>query len=202
MPHPLRYRAARPRVTAVLATPPALEPVGLAEAKAHLKVEHTQEDALIGAFIVAARAHVEALTRRVLVEQGWRVVLDDWPAGGTVDLPVAPLLSLDAVTLYDAEGAPTSLPPTAYVVDALGVPPRLVLREAARPRPGALVNGVEIELTAGYGASPVAVPQPLREAILILVAHWHADRDGIASPDGVMPLGVASLVAPFKILAV
>ncbi len=66
-------------MTAALITAPALEPVSLADAKAHLRLDSDDDDQLITAAIVAARVHVEALTRRLLIEQGWRVYLDQWP---------------------------------------------------------------------------------------------------------------------------
>ncbi len=63
-------------MTAALITGPALEPVSLADVKAHLRVDTDDEDALLIAAIVSARVHVEAVTRRVLIEQSWRVYLD------------------------------------------------------------------------------------------------------------------------------
>ena len=66
-------------MTAALITPPALEPVALADAKAHLRLDTDDDDELITAAIAAARVHVEAMTRRCLIEQGWRVYLDRWP---------------------------------------------------------------------------------------------------------------------------
>ena len=80
-------------MTAALITGPALEPVSLADVKAHLRVDTDDEDALLTAAIVSARVHVEAVTRRVLIEQSWRVYLDRWPrkrivtlAGGAADV--------------------------------------------------------------------------------------------------------------------
>ena len=56
----------------VLVTAPTEEPVSLAEAKLHLRVDYTNDDVLIGALITAARQHAENDTRRALVTQTWR----------------------------------------------------------------------------------------------------------------------------------
>ena len=48
----------------ILLTGPAAEPVMLAEAKLFLRVEHDDDDDLIGALIAGSRIHVEAATRR------------------------------------------------------------------------------------------------------------------------------------------
>ncbi len=66
----------------VLVTAPTEEPVSLAEAKLHLRVDYSNDDVLIGALITAARQHAENDTRRALVTQTWRQVLDQFPAPG------------------------------------------------------------------------------------------------------------------------
>ncbi len=67
-----------------LVTAPATEPVSLAEAKLHLRVETgmTDDDTLISALIVAARQVAETITRRALITQVWKLVLDQFPAPG------------------------------------------------------------------------------------------------------------------------
>ena len=62
-----------------LVTPPAEEPVSLAEAKLHLRVDFPNEDALITALIAAARQAAETLTGRQLVTARWKLVLDSFP---------------------------------------------------------------------------------------------------------------------------
>ncbi len=84
-------------MTIALITPPAVEPLQLADAKAHLRIDGDEDDTLIGVAITAARVHVEAMTRRMLIAQQWRVYLDAWPRKRIVSLAPAPLISIDAV---------------------------------------------------------------------------------------------------------
>jgi len=78
-----------------LISPPAVEPVTLDEAKAHLKVDTTDDDALIATLISAARAKAEWHTGRAFVTQGWTLWLDRWPAADCqylpAEIPLAPL---------------------------------------------------------------------------------------------------------------
>ena len=66
----------------ILVTAPTEEPVSLAEAKLHLRVDDNADDALIAALITAARQHAENDTRRALVTQTWRLALDQFPVPG------------------------------------------------------------------------------------------------------------------------
>ena len=118
-------------MTAALITGPAVEPVSLADAKAHLRVDSTDEDALLTAAIVSARVHVESATRRALIEQAWRIYLDAWPRKRIVRVPVAPLISVDAVTVYDSAGDPQVVDPEDYEADVVSAPARLVLAATA-----------------------------------------------------------------------
>jgi uncharacterized phiE125 gp8 family phage protein len=189
-------------MTAALITPPAIEPVLLDDAKAYLRIDADDDDALVTAAITAARVHVEALTRRCLIEQQWRVYLDAWPRKRIVALAVAPLISVEAVTVYDTGGDPHVVDEDDYEVDTASVPGRLVL-SAAVPVATRQINGIEIELTAGYGASSIDVPSALRQAIMMLVAHWYEHR-GVVGHDTagtVPPVGFDALIAPYRVLS-
>ncbi len=191
--------------TAALITPPATEPVSLATAKSFLRVEIPDDDDLIGALITAARVHVEAATRRVLITQSWRLYRDDWPRDGLIDLRVTPLQAVNAVIIYDVNGNPTTLAPSQYQVDLQSVPARLILTESVMSvMPGQRLNGIEVDVTAGYGPSGVNVPQPLQLAMMMLVARWYETRDGTAI--GSVPASIAqgfdALIAPFRVLRV
>ncbi len=156
-------------------TPPVGEPVTLAEMKTHMRVTHDSEDALIGNLIKAAREEVEQAAGLALIAQGWRLYLDCWPESGVVLLQRAPVSSLDAVTVFDGTGAPTSLPLFGHALDRASRPARLAL-PADVTMPGRELNGIEIDFTAGFGATGVDVPDGLKRAIMLLAAHWYEHR--------------------------
>jgi uncharacterized phiE125 gp8 family phage protein len=190
-------------MTAALIEGPAFEPVSLADVKAHLKVEHDEDDTLLTAAIASARFHVEAATRRVLIEQRWRIHLDAWPRKRIVPLAIAPLITVDSVTVRDSAGVPHVADPADYEVDAISVPGRIVLSAAAPAPVGRVINGIEIDITAGYGPSSIEVPPPLRQAILMLVTHWYEHRGAVGHDLAVLaaPLGFEALIAPYRILS-
>lgn len=188
---------------AQLISPPAIEPVTLASAKAHLRVETTDDDDLIGALITASRVLVEVTTRRLLITQRWRLSYDRWPSDGLIELRTTPLQSVDQVAIYDAGGHATPVDPDAYQIDRVSVPARLLLTvAAARLQPASAVAGIAIDVTAGYGNSGLTVPQPLQLAMMMLVARWYETRDGTAI--GTIPAsiqqGFEALIAPYRVL--
>lgn len=185
----------------VLTSGPAAEPVSLADAKAHLRVDGSDEDDLITGLITAARRHLERSLGRALITQSWFLFLDGWPGGFVVELPIAPLQTIDSVTTFAADDTGTVFAADNYFVDATSEPPRLVLRGAQTwPKPGRRANGIEIALTAGYGATSADVPQPLLQALLLLVAHWYEHREPVVLDDTphAVPATVAGLLAPYR----
>ena len=185
----------------LLTTGPALEPVSLGEAKAHLRVDHGDEDVLIASLITAARIHLETMLGLAFVTQQWNLVLDQWPQGQAMVLPLSPLQSITAISLYDMADQASVIAPTNYSLDALSQPARLIWRGASPwPNPERSYNGIEISLRAGFGANASDVPQPLRQAILLLAAHWYEHREpvGLASEAREIPQMVAMLTNTYK----
>jgi len=185
----------------ILTAAPAVEPVSLAEAKAHLRVDETVEDALINSLILAARLHVERALDMALIEQSWSLYLDAWPEERAVSLPLGPVMTVDAVRVHNAVDEAVTLSPSAYVVDTVSRDARIVPRDGLTwPQPGRAANGVEIAFTAGFGASAANVPQILRQAILLLIAHWYQEREPIALGQSALaiPHMVSDLIAPYR----
>lgn len=190
-------------MTAVLMSGPAVEPVSLDEAKAHLRVDMNDEDTLVSSLIAAARIHVEAYLQRVFITQTWSIYLDKWPQGQSLRLPILPVQSVTAINKYDVNNTFVTIDPVNYVVDALSVPPRILWRgSGSSPCPGRPLNGIEVIVIAGYGNDGDQVPQPIRQAILMLVAQWfeHREPPTLNGPDDTLPPAVASLLKPYVLV--
>lgn len=177
--------------------PPEAEPVLLTEAKQNLRLDHDAEDALLNGLIRAAREEVEAACGLALVEQGWRLALDELPPSGVVLLRRHPVRAVTSVTVYDADGAGSLVDPSRYRLEPQARPARLVF---AGPLHDAQ-NGIEIDFTAGFGEAATDVPDLLKRAIHVLVAHWFEFRAsfGASQQPVSFPSGYERLIAPWRL---
>lgn len=185
---------------AFLLTPPAAEPLTLAEAKLFLRVEHDDDDDLIGTLVRGARGHVEAKTRRALITQTWRLVLDAWPGDGRIAPILGPLRDVVAARVFDAGNVAQPADAQAFVINsAAGV---IAFTPWAVAAPGRSSAGIELDIEAGYGNAAADVPEPLRQAVRLLLAHWYEHR-GVASTEGATPLpqGFDALIAGYRLVS-
>lgn len=177
---------------------PAAEPVTLVEAKAHLRVSHNSEDELIGALIRAARDDVEKSAGLALIDQSWRLTLDRLPASATALLMRHPVKAVLSATVFDADGGAALIDPADYALDSLSRPARLHFRTL--PSPVRSMNGIEIDFTADFGEAGTDVPDLLKRAILVLVAHWYEFRgvyDAGDQPVG-YPQGYDRMISTYR----
>lgn len=186
-------------MAAILIEEPAVEPLPLTEAKAFLRVEHAADDDLIAALVKAARCQIETATRRALITQGWRIVLDRWPASGLIVAPVSPLCSVPAASLRAADGGATSIDLAAFTLDTAHLPGRIRVDRGRAGEPGRMIAGIEIEITAGHGDTAASVPEPLRQAMRLLLARYYEQRDRIEGD--ALPAAVAALIAPYRVVS-
>lgn len=177
-------------------TPPASEVVTLQQAKAWLRVDGDEEDALISGLIAAAVAHLDGwsgVLGRALEEQTWERKLDGFPSGDLL-LPLGPVVEVVSVAYVNGEGAAQVMPAESYTVELHST--------CAWVRP---VDGwpegrsVAVTWVAGEGC-----PEPIRQAIRMLVAHWHRNREAVgpvgAAGVAEIPMGVAVLIEPLRVV--
>jgi len=189
-------------MASIILAGPGAEPITLVDAKQFLRVEHDDDDDLIASLIAGARIHIETQTRRALITQNWRLTRDTWPATGCVALLPVPVQTLDAVRVHELDGTSFAPDLSGFTLDKGDAPARLAFVHGAPPEPRWPVAGIEIDITCGYG-DPEDVPEPLRQAIRMLVAHWYENRGIVAAVDKVLvlPQGAAALIAPYRVLS-
>lgn len=175
---------------------PATEPVSLAEAKAHLRVDGSDEDALIAQLIMTARQTVELEARRALITQTLDLRLASWP-GSCLELPMPPLQSVTSITYTDYTGA-TGTVSTGDFVTYTGIEPGRIVLKPDKGWPGvSLMPGpsLVVRYVAGYG-SAAAVPAHLKQAILLLVGHFYENREAsvISTIAVKLPMAVEMLI--------
>lgn len=138
-----------------LVTGPIREPVSLAEAKEHLRIEEefTDDDNYVRSLISGARAHCENILWRKLITQTWDLYLDAWPAGRGIKLPYGKLQSVTYIKYMDTDDTETELADTEYSVDTISDPGRIVLGygkywPTVTLKPS---NPIVIRFVCGYG---------------------------------------------------
>ena len=159
-----------------LVTPPAGEPVSLAEAKLHLRVDGGEDDLLIGSLITAARQAAETITHRQFITARWKLVMDAF-AGQAVLIHKSPLISVVAVEYLDMAGLVQTMPPSHYTVDAASEPARLTpIFGQTWPPTLPQIGAVSVTFDAGYGPAS-AVPEGIKSWIKLRVGSLYAHRE-------------------------
>ena len=185
-------------------TGPSVEPVTLAEAKAHLRVDTSDDDAYIVTLITAAREWVEEYLDRTLVHTQWVMRFDRFPVDSTADieLPRPPVVSSGTATsvtvAYTLEDGTTATYSThLFRVDRASTPGAVKTNYAQTWPPHRQDdNSVSVTWWAGYGPSGTSVPAAIRHAMLMLVGHWYEARSSVltGSISKEIEFGVKSLL--------
>ncbi len=164
-------------MTYKLITAVATEPVSVVEAKLHLRVDDSADDARIGTMITAARQRAEQITGRLFGGQTWELVLDAFPSA--FEITNAPIASVTSIKYIDAAGVEQTLSAAAYVVDADSVPARITLAEGYDwPETQSITNAVRVRYVAGHGATEAELAA-LKQWMLIAVGTWYRHAEAV-----------------------
>ncbi len=185
-----------------LQSAPSTEPMTTAQAKAHLRVDLTDDDTYIDSLIAAARAHVENVLGKRLVTQTWNLTLDEFPIGNReIMIPYGPVQSISSVVYTNTGGTSTTLSTSDYVLDTASLVARVypaftLIWPATREQR----NSVVIRYVTGYGAY-TTIPQNIVHAMKLLIGHWYGNRESVVlgAPVANLPQAVETLLGAERV---
>lgn len=206
----------------VVKTPPAVEPISLGEAKAHLRVDTTDDDALIQNLIRAARVSLETKYDVAMLTQSLVLGRDYFPnvfglgytptpqwwlgpswAGqydaeelryGFISLR-APVQSVTSVTYLDTTGSSVVWASSNYFLDADASPGRLGLAlNKTFPTTAPLPGAVKVEFVTGY-TRPELVPDDMKSAVKLLLGEYYENRENVIVDTRIVALPIPDGVA-------
>lgn len=180
-------------------TPAASEPITLAEAKNFLRVDGSDEDALISALISAAREMCESYTRRILVTTTIDEYFDGFPnykdavSKDIIYLSRGPVQSVASVKYVDEIGSEETVDSSYYVVDTISEPARIASTAGWFATNG-IINQVIVRYTVGTDVS--AIPTPLKQGMMLIISDLYDNRGDRVKK---MPTASEYLFNPFRI---
>ena len=178
-------------------TSPAASPITLAEAKAQMRVEHDDDDAIIQRLIDAAVAFVDVqnVLGKAMITQTWAQWMG--PTQSTVRLMLGPVQSVTAIKYYDIDGALQTATLTDFNI--FGTPTKTTVSPKngfSWPVAQQREDAIKIEYVIGYGDAASDVPQTIRQALMMLVAQWYENRENelIGTISKTIPFGFSDLI--------
>lgn len=187
---------------------PSAEPVTLAEAKLHLKVDVTDDDALITEQLASAREYIEDISSTSLMTQTITLRADNFPTCfgrgqeeyGLIELPRGPIQSFTSVAYLDENGNSQTLNATKYRADIVSRPGRLTPSYGNTwPATQPVTHAVTLTYVAGFTSAGV-VPSRFKTAIKTLVGSMYRFRENTITERTVAEVGkvCTDLVMPLR----
>lgn len=168
-----------------------LPPEAAGAAKAYLRVERSDEDALIAGLVLAAAELCEAFIGRPLLERDF---IETIPAGREWRrLGHGPVRAITLVEAVPPEGPAQALPAADYGIDIDSRGDGWV-RLAATGEP----SRIRVGYRAGLAAAWADLPAALRQGMLRLAAHFYTNRAQEGARASEPPAAVAALWRPFR----
>ena len=175
-------------------------PVTISDIKADLRVQDTAEDDLLNSLIAAATDFLDVpngAIGKALVKQAWTLSVRRAGCYGRIDLPVTPVLEISGIDYYDTDNGSQTLDAADFYL--VGAEDWAYIE----PRPGVVWPGVydradaiNVTFNAGFGENYADVPETIRQAIRMLVAHWYENRTavvvGVSTAE--LPMAVQALI--------
>lgn len=175
----------------------------LAEVKAHLREDGSDEDGLIQALINTACAHVSGPNGVIGRSIGPQTLeLTGTPCNGLINLPLPPFISLVSAHYRDTAGEEIEMEVSDFQVRA-GAHGTVDLYLATWPSAAIRADAYRVRYTAGLSTTDPEF-QPIRTAMLLLIGHWFKNREatGRVADTSSIPFAVNALLSPLHVWSV
>jgi len=178
--------------------------ISQADAKAHLRVKHTEEDSLIDIYVTAAYDLIRHHLKRPIISEDWTGRLDCFPENSDVlDLRWPDCTNLDEITYYDEDAALQKLATSVYQTDFYSVTGRVLLKDDQEWPDTEENRANAIEITYSAGWTVANVPPAIVQAIKIQLTWLYDNRMDVTVGPGFaasVPLSQAAhaLISPWK----
>lgn len=172
--------------------------------KAHLRLgsgfaPESVQDTVLSSFLRAAIAAVEGRTGKVLVRRSFSAQVSAWRDPSCYVLPVAPVATVSLLEQVAPDGNRTAVSADDWWLERDTHSPKI--RASRSSLPDVPVNGsIAISFDAGFSVTWEEVPADLRQAVLMLAAHYYEYRHDTGLSEGCMPFGVASLIERHRLI--
>jgi len=178
-------------------TAPAVLPITLEQVKAHLRLDHADEDNYLIFLIQSATEAVQNYTGRAWITQTWQKMsyqrqrysnrISKQPVLPiAISLPYPPLLKINSIIGTGMDKIPLEI--KKYELKFNGGLTIVEIHQA--------FTKIEITYDAGYGDRPEDIPTDIRQAILQLTALFYQKRQSFPLDDEPY---LVSLMQPYRI---
>jgi uncharacterized phiE125 gp8 family phage protein len=165
-------------LTTVIA--PTVDPLTVAEVKAHLRIDGNDEDQLLSTYIKAATAFVQNECGIQIMRATLKLTLDEFPSVDYIKLPRPPLVSVSSIDYLDGDGVSQTFSTTNVATDATPAVGRIVLKDGVDwPDTDDQLAAVSVTYLAGY-ADRSSLPADVRVLLLLLVGTFYEHRESVS----------------------
>jgi len=171
--------------------------ISLADAKAHLRVLHDDDNGYISGLVETAGDWLfgeNSWLGRAAPSSEWELTQATFPVG-RMDIPKPPLVSVDGVFYTPSDGGAEQAITDFRTFGEGGSGYILPAVDTDWPETDGEPESVRIEFTAGYALLPASI----KHAALLLIGHWYENREAVAEAKlSALPLAVEALLMPYR----
>ena len=171
-----------------------------AQAKAHLKVDVSDDDTIIDNLVLAATQSCEIFTNQYFIDTVVTQYSDTW--SDIYQLYKSPVDSITHIKYYDSDDSLQTLSSSNYILDGASKPARIgIAVDGELPNLSDRINAVEVKYTVGYGTASTDVPEGIRQAVLLTIGNFYQNRESVVTGTIAteLPLSSQYLLEQYKI---